>query len=138
MTDCIFCKIGRGEIPSKIVYQDADLFAIEDIAPQAPTHLLICPQKHIPSLEDVSEQDSALMSKALAVAKQLATERKVTDGYRIVLNTGLGAGQTVFHLHFHVIPRFDGVALKPPAGPLAAAAELEPIAAKIRAALAKM
>jgi len=103
MTDCLFCKISRGEIPAKLVYQDADLFAFDDIAPQSPTHILICPRKHLASLDEAVAEDAAPLGRALIVAKQLATDRKLTGGYRLVLNTGSGAGQTVFHLHFHLL-----------------------------------
>jgi histidine triad (HIT) family protein len=85
--DCLFCKIAARKIPSKIVYEDPDLFAFEDISPQAPTHILICPRKHFESLTDA----------------QLARERKLLEGYRTVLNNGSGAGQSVFHLHLHLL-----------------------------------
>jgi histidine triad (HIT) family protein len=102
VSDCLFCKIAKGEIPAKIVYQDPDVFAFADIAPQAPTHILICPQKHMASLNDASPEDNALLGRILLVAKQLAADRKISD-YRLVLNTGREAGQTVFHVHFHLL-----------------------------------
>ena len=101
--DCIFCKIGGGEIPAKLVYQDAELFAFEDIAPQAPAHILICPRKHVVSLTDATAEDAALLGRALLVAAQLARERGLTGGYRTVVNNGSGAGQSVFHLHVHLL-----------------------------------
>jgi histidine triad (HIT) family protein len=103
MSDCIFCKISRKEIPGKLVYEDADLFAFEDIAPKAPTHILICPRKHIASLTDATAEDAALLGRALLVASKLAAERGLTEGYRTVVNSGAGAGQTVFHLHVHLL-----------------------------------
>lgn len=103
MTDCLFCKISRKEIPAKLVYEDPDLFAFEDIAPQAPTHILICPRKHVASLTDTTPEDAAILGRAQRVAAQLATERGLTSGYRTVINNGRGAGQTVFHLHVHLL-----------------------------------
>jgi histidine triad (HIT) family protein len=103
MTDCIFCKISKHEVPAKLVYEDADLFAFEDIAPQAPTHILICSRKHFEKLDDAVEQDGPLLGRALLVAAKLAAERKLTSGYRVVVNNGRGAGQTVWHLHFHLL-----------------------------------
>ena len=103
MADCIFCKISTKELPSKLVYEDPDLFAFEDISPQAPTHILICPRKHFDTLNDVPEGDGALLARALQIASRLAAERKLTSGYRVVVNNGRSAGQTVFHLHFHLL-----------------------------------
>lgn len=102
MSDCLFCKISRGEIPAKLIYQDPEIFAFADIAPQAPTHILVCPQRHMPSLNEALPDEAALLGRILLVAKQLAAERKMTD-YRLVLNTGPQAGQTVFHAHFHLL-----------------------------------
>ena len=102
MDDCIFCKIGKRELPAKLVYEDSDLFAFEDIAPQAPTHILICPRKHVVELTDSKEQDGALLGRALLLASKLAVDRKLAS-YRVVVNNGRGAGQTVFHLHFHLL-----------------------------------
>ena len=103
MTDCIFCKISRGEIPAKLLYQDSELFAFADIAPQAPTHILICPRKHVVSLTDTSQDDAAWLGRALLVAARLAAELGLGAGYRVVVNNGLQAGQSVFHLHFHLL-----------------------------------
>src|SRR5882672_7396097 len=95
--DCLFCKIAEKQIPAKLVHDDADVFAFEDINPQAPTHILICPKKHFASLEE------AVLGKIALVAAKLARERKLGSGYRTVVNTGSGAGQTVFHLHMHLL-----------------------------------
>lgn len=103
MSDCLFCKIGNKQIPSKFVYEDSDIFAFEDIAPQAPTHILICPRKHIVTLADAKADEAALLGRLFQVAAQLAAERKITEGYRTVVNNGLGAGQSVFHLHVHLL-----------------------------------
>jgi histidine triad (HIT) family protein len=103
MDDCIFCKIGKRELPAKLVYEDPELFAFEDIAPQAPTHILICPRKHVAALTDSKEEDSPLLGRALLLASRLAAERKLGTGYRVVVNNGRGAGQTVFHLHLHLL-----------------------------------
>ncbi len=103
MSDCLFCKIGKKEIPSKIVYEDPELFAFEDLHPQAPTHILICPRKHVASLTEASAEDAAILGRVLLVAAQLAAERKITDGYRTIFNSGRGAGQSVFHLHLHLL-----------------------------------
>ncbi|MBA0088799.1 MAG: histidine triad nucleotide-binding protein [Acidobacteria bacterium Pan2503] len=101
--DCLFCRIGAKQIPSKIVYEDPELFAFEDISPQAPTHILICPRKHFESLTDASAEDQVVLGKLQLVAAQLARERKLLQGYRTVLNNGEGAGQSVFHLHLHLL-----------------------------------
>jgi histidine triad (HIT) family protein len=103
MIDCLFCKIGKKEIPSKLVYEDADIFAFDDISPQAPSHVLICPRKHLLSLTEATAEDAALLGKLQLVAAKLAAERKLTDGYRTVFNNGRGAGQSVFHLHLHLL-----------------------------------
>ncbi|PYT76768.1 MAG: histidine triad nucleotide-binding protein [Acidobacteria bacterium] len=100
---CLFCKIGAKQIPSKIVYEDAELFAFEDISPQAPTHILICPRKHVESLTDASAEDQTILGKLQLVAAQLARDRNLLKGYRTVLNNGAGAGQSVFHLHLHLL-----------------------------------
>ena len=113
MSDCIFCKIGGKELPAKLIYEDADIFAFEDIHPQAPTHLLISPRKHMVSLNDVTAEDTALLGRMLLVAKQLAAERGISGGYRTVINNGAGAGQSVDHLHLHVL---GGRAMRWPPG----------------------
>ncbi|HXQ98140.1 MAG TPA: histidine triad nucleotide-binding protein [Candidatus Limnocylindrales bacterium] len=113
MSDCIFCKIGGKELPAKLIYEDADIFAFDDIHPQSPTHVLICPRKHMVSLDDASQEDAALLGKMLLVAKKLAAERKISGGYRTVINNGAGAGQSVDHLHLHVL---GGRAMRWPPG----------------------
>jgi histidine triad (HIT) family protein len=103
MDECLFCKIGRREVQSKIVYEDEELFAFEDIAPQAPTHILICPRKHVASLSEATAEDAGWLGRAQLVAAKLAGERRLTAGYRTVVNNGLGAGQSVFHFHIHLL-----------------------------------
>jgi histidine triad (HIT) family protein len=103
MDDCLFCKIGRKDIPAKLVYDDEELFAFEDIQPQAPTHILICPRKHLVSLADAGAGDMAMLGRMQLIAAKLAAERKLTEGYRTVFNNGRGAGQSVFHLHLHLL-----------------------------------
>jgi histidine triad (HIT) family protein len=103
MNDCLFCKIEGKKIPAKLVYEDGEIFAFEDIQPQAPVHILICPRKHLVSLTDASAEDGAMLGKLQLVAAQMAIERKLTDGYRTVFNNGRGAGQSVFHLHLHLL-----------------------------------
>ncbi|HUJ38921.1 MAG TPA: histidine triad nucleotide-binding protein [Candidatus Acidoferrales bacterium] len=103
MDDCLFCKIGAKKIPGKIVFEDDRVFAFEDINPQAPVHVLICPWKHFVSLSEAAQDDEALLGHVLLVAAKLARERQLLDGYRTVFNNGRGAGQTVFHLHLHLL-----------------------------------
>jgi histidine triad (HIT) family protein len=103
MNDCLFCKIGNKEIPAKLVHEDAEIFAFEDIQPQAPVHILLCPRKHLVSLTDASADDAAMLGKLQLIAAQIAKERKLTEGYRTVFNNGRGAGQSVFHLHLHLL-----------------------------------
>jgi histidine triad (HIT) family protein len=101
--DCLFCKIGEKKIPAKLIYEDAELFAFDDISPQAPTHILICARKHFAALHDAETGDRELLGKMLLAAGKLARERNLLEGYRTVFNNGAGAGQTVFHLHLHVL-----------------------------------
>ena len=103
MDDCLFCKIGAKKIPAKIVYEDERVFAFEDINPQAPAHILISPWKHLVSLTDAAEEDGALLGHVLLVAAKIARERQLLEGYRTVFNNGRGAGQSVFHLHLHLL-----------------------------------
>ncbi len=102
MTDCIFCKIADGRIPSRKVYEDERVFAFEDIAPKAPTHVLVIPKKHIARLTDVGAEDAALVGELAMRATAIARERGLSD-FRLVANNGEGAGQSVFHLHFHLL-----------------------------------
>ena len=101
--NCLFCKIGAKQIPAKLVYEDDDVFAFEDINRQAPTHILICPRKHFVALHNAELGDQALLGKLQLVAAKLATERNLLSGYRTVVNNGSGAGQSVFHLHLHLL-----------------------------------
>jgi histidine triad (HIT) family protein len=104
MADCLFCKIAAGEIPSRQVFADERFYAFEDINPQAPTHFLIVPRRHIPTLDDLSREDGALVGDLVLLASQLAREKGLAEsGYRLNINCREGAGQTVFHLHAHVL-----------------------------------
>lgn len=101
---CLFCKIANGEIPTKIIYQDNDVVAFEDINPQAPHHKLIIPRKHIPTLNDLTPADNELFGRLAQAAKSLAKEAGIAEeGYRLVMNCNAGAGQSVFHIHFHLL-----------------------------------
>ncbi len=101
--DCLFCRIMRGELPAKKIYDDQDIFVFEDIRPQAPTHVLIVPKKHIEGLDKASAEDAEIIGKCHLVAAQIARDRDIEDGYRTVYNVGPGAGQSVFHLHLHLL-----------------------------------
>jgi histidine triad (HIT) family protein len=102
--DCIFCKIAAGEIPAAKVFEDERALAFRDINPQAPTHTLVIPRAHIASLNDATESDEAVLGHLLAVAARVAREAGHAEGgYRTIINTGAGAGQSVFHLHVHVL-----------------------------------
>lgn len=104
MENCIFCKIINGEIPAKKVFEDDQLLVIEDITPQAPLHLLILPKKHVVNCLDMTAQDEALFGNALRKGGEIAREKGYGEaGYRIVQNNGAGAGQSVFHIHFHLL-----------------------------------
>jgi histidine triad (HIT) family protein len=103
MTDCLFCRIIQGEIPAKKVYEDENTFAFEDINPQAPTHVLIIPKKHIRGLKESQAEDAELIGRLHLVAAAIGRERGIEDGYRTVLNVGPKSGQSVFHMHLHLI-----------------------------------
>ena len=104
MENCLFCKIAEGQIPSKIVYQDEDVVAFEDINPQAPYHILLIPRRHIASMADLTEEDGTLLVRLFMVAAKLAHKLGFDEsGYRFVTNVGPDAGQSVFHLHFHLL-----------------------------------
>jgi histidine triad (HIT) family protein len=104
MESCLFCRIVEGAAPGKIVYTDEWVVAIEDIHPQAPVHLLVIPRRHLPSLKEARREDEPLLGRLLTVAAQLARERGLeSKGYRTVINSGAFAGQSVFHLHVHVL-----------------------------------
>ena len=102
--ECIFCKIATGDIPCKEVYSDQDLIAFRDIAPAAPTHILVIPKKHIPSVAHATQEDEALMGRLVMKANKIAqSEGLHTSGFRYVINTGTDGGQTVSHLHLHIL-----------------------------------
>lgn len=101
--DCLFCKIINGDIPSAKVYEDELVFAFRDIEPQAPTHILIIPKTHIKSVAEITPENSAVVAHIFEVAAKIAEEEGLDDGYRIVTNCGDNAGQTVKHLHFHLM-----------------------------------
>lgn len=103
MSDCIFCKIARGEIPSKKVYEDDDVYAFHDINPVAPIHFMIIPKLHLASLAEAEDSHAALLGKMMVLAPKLAMQHGLEKGFRTVINTGRGGGQEVFHLHIHVI-----------------------------------
>lgn len=104
MTECLFCKIINGDVPVTRVYEDDLLIAIEDINPQAPTHLLVIPKKHIATTLDLTSEDRQLTGEIFLRCSKLAEERKIDkSGFRVVNNCQKGAGQTVFHLHFHLL-----------------------------------
>jgi len=103
MGDCIFCKIARGEIPSKKVYEDGELFAFHDINPVAPVHFMLIPKLHVASLLEADGSHAALLGKMLVLAPELAKQQGLDNGFRIVINTGKGGGQEVMHLHIHII-----------------------------------
>ena len=103
MQDCLFCKIARGEIPSKKVYEDEDLFAFRDIRPLAPVHFMIIPKEHVDSLYEANMGQHRALGKMLAMAGELARKEGANDGFRVIINTGRVAHQEVYHLHMHVI-----------------------------------
>ncbi len=103
MQDCIFCKIVRGEIPSKKVYEDDEILAFHDIQPVAPTHFMLIPKKHIASLADVGPDDAGVLGRIMALTGRLAREQGSPEGYRTIVNTGRIGRQDVMHVHVHVI-----------------------------------
>ncbi|MGE5234003.1 MAG: histidine triad nucleotide-binding protein [Acidobacteriota bacterium] len=104
MTDCIFCRIAKGEIPAAIVRQDADTVAFRDLNPQAPTHVLIIPRRHLATLLDAGPEDGPLLAKLTQAAAEVARDLGLADdGFRLVINTRESAGQSVFHLHVHLL-----------------------------------
>ena len=100
---CIFCRIARKEIPSGIVYEDVDVLAFRDLTPQAPTHVLVIPKRHVASLDDMLESDAVLLGAMMLTAKRVAAACGLSGGYRVVTNCGADAGQSVSHLHVHVL-----------------------------------
>jgi histidine triad (HIT) family protein len=102
--DCIFCRIARGELGTEFVAESANAVAFRDIHPQAPTHVLVAPRRHVPSLNELGTGDSALVAELVALAVEVARKDGIAEsGYRVLANTGPDAGQTVFHLHLHVL-----------------------------------
>jgi histidine triad (HIT) family protein len=103
-TDCVFCKIASGEIPSQIVYQDEDVVVFPDLHPATPVHLLIITRKHIPSLADIADADTPLVGKMVKAANKIARDRGIAEkGYRLTINSGPDAGQVIPHLHMHLM-----------------------------------
>ncbi len=104
MEDCLFCKIVKGEIPSKKVYEDEDVYAFSDINPQAPIHILVIPKKHISSIVELNEENKDIVGKIFITINKIAKENGfLEDGFRVISNCGVNAGQTVKHLHFHIL-----------------------------------
>lgn len=104
MSGCIFCKVAGGEIPADVVYENDQLVAFRDLNPQAPTHILIIPRKHIATLNDLEEADANLMGKLILAAKEVARQEGIDEaGYRTLFNCNASAGQTVFHIHLHLL-----------------------------------
>ena len=104
MSDCIFCKLINGDIPADIIYQDEDVLAFRDLSPQAPVHFLVIPKKHISTLNDLQNDDASLIGKLYLAAKIVAKEEGVAEsGYRCVMNCNEDGGQTVYHIHLHVL-----------------------------------
>lgn len=103
MNDCLFCKIIKGEIPSSKVYEDDMVFAFNDIAPEAPVHVLIVPKEHIASAAEINAENSAVVARIFEAAAKIAEEKGLSDGFRVVTNCGDSAGQTVKHLHYHLL-----------------------------------
>jgi histidine triad (HIT) family protein len=101
--NCLFCKIVRGEIPCRKVYEDAEVLAFHDINPVAPVHFMLVPKQHVASLFDAREEHTDLLGRMLLLAPRLAREQGLENGFRTVINSGKGGGQEVFHLHIHVI-----------------------------------
>ena len=103
MNDCLFCKIVAGDIPSTKVYEDETVLAFRDIAPQAPCHILVIPKSHIASVAQITPENSAVVAHIFEVIAQIAAKEGLEEGYRVVSNCGAHAGQTVHHLHFHIL-----------------------------------
>jgi histidine triad (HIT) family protein len=103
VSSCLFCQIAAGERPATIVYRDDDVIAIRDIRPQAPTHILIIPTRHIVSVAEATAEDEGLIGRLITTAQSIAQQEHLSNGYRLVINTGAQAGQSVFHLHVHLL-----------------------------------
>jgi histidine triad (HIT) family protein len=102
-SSCIFCRIATKEVPSGIVYENAELVAFRDLSPQAPTHILVIPKRHVASLDDLVEADAALLGALMLAAKKVAAAEGLSGGYRVVANCGADGGQTVSHVHLHLL-----------------------------------
>jgi histidine triad (HIT) family protein len=102
-TNCLFCRILRGEVPAKKVYENDHVLAFEDIDPKAPTHVLVIPKKHFAGLKEAQAEDAEVIGRCHLAAAEIARQRNIEQGYRTVLNVGPGAGQSVFHLHVHLL-----------------------------------
>lgn len=113
MDDCLFCKIIKGEIPSTKVYEDETVYVFKDIAPTAPIHYLLIPKKHISKIDEITPENSAVIAHIYEVIAKLSKELDLKDGFRVVSNCGEQAGQSVFHIHFHLLA---GRPLEWPAG----------------------
>jgi histidine triad (HIT) family protein len=114
MTDCIFCKIITGDIPSTNVFRDEQVTAFRDLNPAAPTHILLVPNKHIDSINGLANEDEQLIGHLFSAAKQIAAQEDIAEGgYRLIINTNANAGQTVFHIHLHLL---GGAPMKHPMG----------------------
>ena len=103
MENCIFCKIARGEIPSRKLFEDEDALAFHDVRPLAPVHFLVVPKIHVASLADLTDEDQALMGTLMVLASRLAREQGCANGFRTIINTGPVGGQEVHHLHIHIV-----------------------------------
>jgi len=104
MTDCIFCKIIKKEIPSKIIYEDDIALAFEDIGPQAPVHILVIPKKHIPTTLDLRDEDDHLMGHLFKIANKVAKDKGIAEsGFRLIVNSNPESGQVVYHIHLHIL-----------------------------------
>ena len=104
MTDCIFCRIARGEVKARIIQSDDDVVAFHDTNPQAPTHILVIPRKHIPSISDCTSEDFPILARLLETCAEIAEHESIREsGYRLVLNAGQDGGQVVNHIHFHIL-----------------------------------
>ncbi|MDF0676827.1 MAG: histidine triad nucleotide-binding protein [Nitrospira sp.] len=104
MSDCLFCRVVTKTIPAKVVHEDDQTLAFDDIHPQAPVHTLVIPKRHVASIQDLGESDQALLAQLLLTCRKVANDKGLADsGFRLVANTGRNGGQTVFHLHFHVM-----------------------------------
>jgi len=101
--DCLFCKIAAGEIPATVLFEDTEVIAFRDVNPQAPTHLLVIPKKHIATIDDTDTKDEQLLGKMILTAKKLAKTEGLGEGYRLVFNVNPGGGQMVYHIHLHVL-----------------------------------